>query len=360
MKTKYRGVTIRGPEAIQISFSYQGKRCREIIRLPATEANIKHAAKRRDIILYEIELNRFDYLSHFPHTKNKTALAAKGGCSTTIEEALKSWLITAQKSHAFSTVRDYESSVYYHLIPRFGHFTLDEITRTDIQTWMDSLMISNKRINNILIPLRQVLDLAYRDELIEKNPMTLIKNRKVTPREPQPFTKAEITAILNHLEGSPKYAVQFGFFSGVRTSELIGLKWENVNLKEGTVMIKEACVRGKMKPPKTTSGIRKLNLEPEALKALEAQNNIRTKSPFVFIDTKSGERWKSDQPFRKRIWIPALRKAQIEYREPYQMRHTYASHMLSRGCNQLKLAQHMGHRDFGMIRKVYGRWLAND
>lgn len=359
MKTKYRGVTIRGPEAVQISFSYQGMRCREIIRLPATETNLKHAAKRRDIILYEIELNRFDYLSHFPHTKNKIVLAAQSGCSMTIEEALKSWLITAQKNHAFSTVRDYESSVYYHLIPRFGHFTLDEITRSDIQTWMDSLKISNKRINNILIPLRQVLDLAYRDEMIEKNPMALIKNRKVTPREPQPFTRAEIAAILDQLEGSPKYAVQFGFFSGVRTSELIGLKWENVNLKEGTVMIKEACVRGKMKPPKTTSGIRKLNLEPDALEALQSQHAIKTSSPFVFLDPKSGNRWKSDQPFRKRVWIPAIGNAQLRYREPYQMRHTFASQMLMRNCNQLWLANQMGHRDFGMIRKVYGRYIKN-
>lgn len=45
------------------------------------------------------------------------------------------------------------------------------------------------------------------------------------------------------------------------------------------------------------------------------------------------------------------------YRNPYQTQHTYASMMLSAGENPLWVAQQMGHKDWGMIRKRYGGWI---
>nr|WP_309477333.1 tyrosine-type recombinase/integrase [Nitrosomonas supralitoralis] len=67
--------------------------------------------------------------------------------------------------------------------------------------------------------------------------------------------------------------------------------------------------------------------------------------------------WKSNQPIRKNVWILALKKAGIKYRNPYQTRHTFASTLLSRGKNPLWVAQQMGHKDWGQIIKIYGRWI---
>lgn len=53
----------------------------------------------------------------------------------------------------------------------------------------------------------------------------------------------------------------------------------------------------------------------------------------------------------------ALKKAGIRYRNPYQTRHTYASMLLSAGENPMWVAQQMGHKDWAMIRRVYGRWI---
>jgi integrase len=122
-------------------------------------------------------------------------------------------------------------------------------------------------------------------------------------------------------------------------------------------VIKEALVHGRMKQPKTKAGERKITLHKNAILAAKSQLEIRTKSPFVLHDPKTLEQWASDQPFRKRIWIPALKKAKVKYRESYQMRHTFASQMLSAGENPTWLASHLGHSDWGMLRKVYGRWL---
>ncbi|RMH36814.1 MAG: hypothetical protein D6694_13555, partial [Gammaproteobacteria bacterium] len=50
----------------------------------------------------------------------------------------------------------------------------------------------------------------------------------------------------------------------------------------------------------------------------------------------------------------------VRYRPPYQTRHTYASMMLSAGANPLWVARQMGHKDWGMIRKRYGRWIPQE
>jgi integrase len=87
------------------------------------------------------------------------------------------------------------------------------------------------------------------------------------------------------------------------------------------------------------------------------QQEFTTEHPEVFLDPKDSKPWKSDKPIRKRVWTPALAKAEVEYREPYQTRHTFASMMLSAGKNPLWVAKQMGHKDWGMIRLRYGRWI---
>jgi len=63
----------------------------------------------------------------------------------------------------------------------------------------------------------------------------------------------------------------------------------------------------------------------------------------------------------RQAWAGILRRAGIRYRNPYQTRHTYASMLLTAGENPMWVATQMGHADWGMIRKVYGRWIpAND
>ncbi len=360
MARKYRGVSQRGKESIQIEFIYKGMRCRESLKLDPSDANMRYASNRRIEILSKIERGTFDYQVEFPESRSAIAKASKNGCHILVKDAMNDWLVSCQKRHAYSTVRDYNSAVRFHLEPRFGHYTLDELNRQEIEAWINSLEISAKRINNVLIPLRQIMERAFHDELIDNNPMTRIKNLKTQTREPTPFTLTEIEAILAQLDGSAHNSVQFGFWTGLRTSELLGLRWENVSFEEGSALIKEALVHGRMKQTKTKAGERKITLHPKAILAVEAQLSIRTDSPFVFHDPKSQKQWASDQPFRKRVWIPAVKGANVEYRECYQMRHTFASQMLSENRNPVWLASHMGHSDWGMIRKIYGRWIKNN
>ncbi len=165
-------------------------------------------------------------------------------------------------------------------------------------------------------------------------------------REPEPFTQEEITKILNELTGQEKNLIQFAFYSGLRTSELIALRWQDVELEQNRIFVKRAHVRGQLKDTKTKSGKREVVLQPQARESLLNQQAFTGKqNETVFHNPHTNQPWKNDQPIRKSTWIPALKKAGIKYRNPYQTRHTFASMMLSTGEHYMWVAQQMGHKD---------------
>ncbi len=356
MDSGFTGVRSRG-NSILLDFTYQGERCRETLRIKPTKTTLKEASRKREAILFEIAMGTFDYLNHFPSSAKAKKYSKQLGQSISIEQALKDWLKKAERHCQLSTIRGYNSAVYHHLIPRFGHLKLTELTASHIEDWLDTLSISNKRINNVLSPLRLVFKDAYFDQLIDKNPLDRVRFLPVEQREPNPFTQQEIIRVLDQLQGQARNLFQFAFYTGLRTSELIGLRWEDIDLPNNRFYVRVAIVGRREKTTKTVSGRRTVELNAQAIEALTGQQNHTAGAHRVFADDKTGQPWLCDQAIRKRLWIPVLKAAGLDYRNPYQTRHTFASMMLSQGKNPLWVAQQMGHKDWGMIRKVYGRWI---
>jgi integrase len=359
MTTHYPGIRPRG-NSIVMDFTYMGVRCRESIRVKPTKTALKEISRKRETILYEIDMGSFDYGKHFPTSKNALKFGKNKGALITVEEQLKQWIRKAEKRCQHSTIRDYNSAIFYHLIPNFGHLTLDQFSIAHVYEWLDTINISNKRINNVLGPLRQALQDAFFDGIIEQNPMDRFRYLSPDTSEPEPFKPAEIDKILAQLDGQCRNLIQFAFWSGLRTSELIALRWQDVDMANQKAHIRTAIVRKREKTTKTTSGQRTIELMPNAHEALLSQQQLNPGSNRVFLDPTTGKQWDGDHIVRKRVWIPALNKARVKYRNPYQTRHTYASMLLSQGKNPMWVAQQMGHKDWGMIRKVYGRWIAAD
>jgi len=307
-------------------------------------------------IEHEISIGTFDFAKHFPN--HKKSISQNYTTNKTISQALDDYMRSAQRSLEKSTIKGYNSGIEFYLKPNFGHLRLAELTASIVKAWIATLTISAKRINNVLIPLRTIFADAYADELIDKNPMLRVKNLPVKTEEPNPFTPEEVKAILKELPLQGKNLIQFALCSGLRTSELIALEWDDIDFKAEVVRVRRAKVNKISKQPKTKAGERDVTLFEPSLKALLNQKQFTfLAGSQVFNNPNTNKPWETDAQIRRTLWIPALKKAGVEYRIPYQTRHTYASTLLSKGENPLWVAQQMGHKDWGMIRRVYGRWI---
>lgn len=367
-----RGVRIRtyasGKRAIEIQFQFRGVTCKEMLSSlnPDKKGDQRYAINLKAEIENAIERQTFRYTDYFPDSR-RARLFGHAVSTVTVKELLEEWLKDVERTHPHSTYRCYKKSCNAHLIPEFGSIRARELTPQQIREWVRSRTGTLKSIRNDLTPLRAVLDRALNDDIIDRNPLDKIKVSKLVSRdqartdyEVDPFTEDEIKAVLEiALEYDPRIRnlLRFAFYSGLRTSELFGLMWGDVDWHHMVVRVQRAVVERKVKETKTKAGIRDVILLPSALDALKDQKQYSfVGGEYVFV--RPNERGSFvDYEHLERPWKYILKRAKVRYRNPYQTRHTYASQLLSGGENPLFVAQQMGHKTTEMIMRHYGRWV---
>lgn len=363
------GVTVRkhkDAQSIQITFQWGAIRCRESLPLPPTPANVKFAKALRDEIMAKIVRGVFVYAEYFP----KSPRAGKATNTVTIGALLDAFIADGETAvgrgnMAPSTLDGYRKAVRYHLKPTFGALLASQLTGAEIRAWVKSVTLTAKSVRNTLIPLRAVVADAINDKLIKENPFDqvaldrlLSKTAMPSTYVVDPFTPTEVLLICNAATGQARNFIKFAFATGLRTSELIALQWSDVDLKARTVRVHRAFVLQLDKGPKTHAGNRVVELDDQALAALEGQREwTQLRGKHVFINPRTGKPLLDDQAVRKCVWRPAIEKAGVRYRNPYQTRHTFASTRLSQGANPWWVAAQMGHEDVEMISRTYGKWI---
>jgi integrase len=231
------------------------------------------------------------------------------------------------------------------------------------------LELAPKSVRNVVGLVSAALTVAVIDEKIDRNPLSKIKLKAMLPKRRKkeeekidPFNQLKIQAILAACPTPEDKSIwQFAFSAGPRPGELIALKWPHVNWLTESVHFQDNIVTGEVgtveKDLKTLSSERDVPMLPAAKEALLRMRPIsELKGEYVFLNPLTGKRWADNQQLRIR-WRSILRKAGVRYRNPYQTRHTFASHLLEAGENELVVAQLLGHRTPEMVRRVYGKYI---
>ncbi|WP_324731024.1 Arm DNA-binding domain-containing protein [Pseudomonas paeninsulae] len=358
-----RGVRAASDSSIEITFQYQGVRCRERVPLKPSATNLRKAELHKAAIDHAIAAGTFDYAATFPSSKRASQFR-RNTAVMTIAMYLGEWLERKRKQLKSSTAEHYRQLITGQLIPMFGALPLGELTRKHVRDGMSQRTVSNKTLTNLQSCLRSALNDAVDDEVIEASPLAgwNYRNRETQKEDDDvdPFTAAEQAAILAAIPPERRPQVQFAFWTGLRPSELIALEWGDVDWLAGEVRIVRAKTRAASSPeaPKTASGRRTIKLLGPARDALLKQKaQTFMAGGRVFCHPLTGKPWEHSDEIRKVLWVHALKKSGVRYRRPYQTRHTYASMMLSAGEHPMWVAHQMGHRDWAMIARIYGRWM---
>jgi integrase len=361
-----RGVRAASKSSIEISFMVEGKQCRERLPLEPTPANLKRAQQQKAAIDLAIHRGSFDYAEAFPRSKRAASAVGQSG-QVPLSQYLDEWLERKAGILKASTLDGYRKIVAGVLVPALGSLTLASVTRKEVKAAMAKMSATNKRLANVQSCLRSALSDAVDDELIEANPLAgwtySVKGKPRTEDEIDPFSPDEQRAILAAATGQYRNLLQFAFWTGLRTSELVALEWGDIDWHRGEVRVSRGLTAAarEAETPKTAAGVRSVRLLPMSFEALKAQReHTYIEGKAVFHDPRHNRAFNGDQEIRKSFWGPVIRKAGVRYRNPYQTRHTYASMMLSAGEHPMWVAKQMGHTSFLMISRVYGRYIPNE
>lgn len=340
--------------SIRLKFTVHGTRRVETLDLLPTPANLKAAARLMERIQASLRAGAYRHADFFD-TPGKQS-------SWTFGEYADEWLktLTVEKS----TRRSYTTAINATWRPAFGDEPLAQIRYSDVKRAIadKAKTVSGKTINNALIPLRAVFDMAMRDELIGKDPTAGIENEKHQAAEPDPFEPQEAAAIVEWITAKSEPVgnyFAFAFHTGLRPSEQIALTWGDVDWKRRAVRVQRARVDWEDKGTKTNR-VRDVDLSDAALAALTRQKVhtfMKGVDARIFHNPITGKPWPDEQVQRRRYFAPALTALKLRHRDAYQTRHTFATTLLMGGINPTWIARQLGHANTGMLFKVYGRWI---
>lgn len=341
-------------DSIRLRFTYNGKRYYETLDLKPTVANVKAAARTLAELKDQMRLGVFDYAKAFPNSKNVQSTVKS---DLTVRDLTKQWLDSHTVEH--STRSTYKPYVNFWN-KQFGDKRADEVTTLDIREAINAKAksASAKTVNNALIVLRGVYQLALADEVVTRDPTAPIKNLKHQKPGPDPFTRDEMERILYHMMQTCPVEVTrwfaFAFLTGMRPSEQVELRRSDLKPELGIVRVARAKVMGKVKATKTHTE-RWVDLTPRALRAAEGDRA----SAFLFPHPTTGDQWTRNQLIDRldAYWYPTLDALGIRRRVAYQTRHTYATLNLMAGVNPAYISRQMGHTNMQMLLTTYARWI---
>lgn len=354
-------------EVYQIAFSYRKTQCREIIVRSFSKVSDDYCFGLRAEILRRIDDGSFRYVDYFPDSPRAVLFGHRPPATRTLKEALEAYRDRVKRTLEPSTFTGYRKAVDNHLIPWCGDKRLADLSPADIREWMSLQTTRLKTLRNRLLPLRTVLNEAVADGLIPFNPLDRVDLAKQVPPaqrgsdfEARPYTEDEVVKLLGNLEPEARYVFQAWAYTGVRTGEQIGLRWPRVDLEAKIIRIEETTTERKDKPrPKTKAGRRAIKLLPAALEAFELQRQFTLLAGDRVFQNPRGRakdrQW--DDKTLAAVWRRAHAATGIEYRNPYQLRHTWASNLLSQGENIALIAKILGHRSIEVAMKTYAKWV---
>jgi len=279
----------------------------------------------------------------------------------TFGEIAKKWAEVHRTQVRYSTWPDYVSTMNKHILPVFKDFPITEITYNDVVKFRSRLKVGSKRANNIMVPMKSVFDFAHRQDLIQDNVMRKVKRLPEEAPEIHPFDYEEVNRILDVINPWYRPYTCVGFFTGMRAGEQNGLAWPDFleEMKpEPHIFIHKTYVYKQDGIPKTKKSKRYIKCLPQVLNALAEQKKLTGNGKHIFL-TQDGRRMTPDH-FRKEVWTPALEKAGLDYRPPIQMRHSFATMMLSAGEEMGWVQNMLGHSSLQMIFQRYYAWIPKE
>jgi integrase len=284
----------------------------------------------------------------------------------------ETWMTSAADALKPSTCSFYRDHLDHHVVPLLGRHRIDSIRRQHVVALIRTSRQKDLKVNTvrgIVRTLSAVLSEAVEQEYLDANPALNVRKHlrqgsEAVP-EPDPFTAedAHLFAETSRQSFARWYPlVLCGLRTGMRLGELLGLEWGDVDWRARTIRVSRSYVRGRLGSPKNHQR-RTVDLSPQLRGVLRLyRRQLRATfladglpRPEILFPSDEGTRL-DDSNVRK-VFTRICEQAQLAHRSPHDMRHTYASLLLSAGAPLLYVSAQLGHTNSTITLKTYAQWM---
>lgn len=288
-----------------------------------------------------------------------------------LEEYLQEWLSLKQQNVRGTTWLRYRQLIEVHVLPALGQVRVQKLSAMQVERWCSDLVkagVHPTTAKRALDVLRNALNDAVRFGLLERNPAQFAKappQRKVE-RE---WKIEHVQRLINAAWGETIYPLLVvAFFTGLRQGELLGLKWEDIDWRNGLLHVRrQAVLEGKqivLREPKSASGVRVVSLPDEAIRALQMQQiqveAWRRRKDWqehgLVFPSSCGTVWDANN-VRKHFARVRERAGVPKSFTFHDIRHVHASVLIARGAPVKAVADRLGHADPQVTLRTYAHTL---
>ena len=288
----------------------------------------------------------------------------------TYAEYVGRWLESVEPSLRPATFRRYRDMLNRHAVPRIGHIKLIKLSPLDLQRlYADRLAsgLSSTTVHLLHVVLHRTLKQAVRWGMVSRNVTEMVDPPRRTFPEITTWNSDQVARFLE--AGDQHYLGalwRLALLTGMRRGELLGLKWEDIDLEQGTLAVRRTLSRGQggtweIGHPKTTSGQRSIALPRSCVTVLKkhrvAQNTERLRlgalwddHDFVFTNRAGGPLHVNSMVLQFEKLTKATGLPKIRF---HDLRHTSATLLLAKGIHPKIVQERLGHSDISMTLNRY-------
>lgn len=297
----------------------------------------------------------------------------------TVADYLKQWLRDcAYANLAPRTAEGYDSIILRHLIPNLGMIPISQLQPEMIQRYISDKLnngridgrggLTARTVRHHVVCLHTALQNAVKIGILFRNPVDAVTIPKAERHEMRTLSESDIHLFLEMARPTQYYALFYtALFTGMRRSELLGLRWQDVDLLMLQISINRTLHKGKgskimIRQPKTEKSRRVVALTPSTAETLkeyrETQEKIRESLSYPRLTDNDFVFSKSDgKPFLPNTvshnWIKLIRRSGLNGIRLHDARHTHASLMLKQGIHPKIVQERLGHSSIQITLDIY-------
>ena len=264
---------------------------------------------------------------------------------------------------SYATKKTYHAYLTRWIRPHWRHYELAEIRTIQVESWLRTLPLAKSSCAKIRNLMSVLFNHACRYELFDRNPIYLVRQSAKRRRAPTILIPSEIKALVDSLGIRERTLVLLAVSTGLRQSELFGLKWGDVDFAQKTMNVTRSIVYGVVGPCKTEASQKPVPVHPTVLKTLsEWRRTCRYNKSDDWVFASRRHRGRTPfwgQAILRRYIRPVAQRAGIQKRFGWHtFRHTYSTLLRCVGTEFKVMQELLRHSTLRSTLDVYTQALA--